>query len=133
MTNIGSKFIFLTNRNYANFSLIEIDFEKPDEKNWKYLIEGHEKNVLEWACCVCNKLIVCYIEDVKNVLQIHNLNTGEFVYKFPLEIGSIVGVSGKKTHTEMFYKFSSMVNPGTIYRVDLTKNPPTSKVMIGWR
>ena len=128
ITNVGSRFIFRTNRNYTNYSLIEIDFNKPEEKNWKYLIEGHKTNVLEWASCINQKLVVGYIEDVKTLMLLQNLTTGEVLYKFPLEIGSVVGLSGKENQTEMFFKFSSMITPGDIYRVDLTDSQPIPKV-----
>lgn len=58
----------------------------------------------------------------------HDLNTGKVLYEFPLGVGSIVGVSGKKKHSELFYKFSSMITPGIIYLADMSANTPTPKV-----
>ncbi len=108
-----------------------IDFEKPEEKNWITLVPEHEKNVMEWAACVDNnKLVVCYMEDVKNTLECRDLATGEFKYKFPLEIGSIIGLSCKKKFSELFYKFSSMITPGIIYHVDMKDPKPTPKVFM---
>ena len=69
------------------------------------------------------------MEDVKNVLECRNLATGDLQYKFPLDIGSIVGLSGKKKHSELFYKFSSRITPGIIYYVDMKEAKPTPKVM----
>ena len=64
----------------------------------KYLMhrtfqEGDD--VLEWATGVAgDKLITCYMHDVKNTMQLRELNTGAEVHKFPLDIGSVTGFSG---------------------------------------
>ncbi len=70
------------------------------------------------------------MEDVKNTLECRSLSDGELLYKFPLDIGSIVGLSGKKTHSELFYKFSSMITPGIIYHVDMKEKKPTPKLFM---
>lgn len=131
MTNTDSKFVFRTNKGAPNYRLITIDLNHPEEKNWTTLLAEDEKNVLEWATCVDqDKLIVCYMEDVKNTVQVRSLANGELLYKLPLDIGSIVGLSGEKKHSELFYKFSSMVTPGVIYHVDMKQAKPTPKVFM---
>lgn len=64
MTNTDSKFIFKTNKNAPNYSLIIIDFENPNI--WETLIPNHETDVLEWTAAVNEDfLLICYIRDVK--------------------------------------------------------------------
>ena len=93
------------------------------------LISEHNRNVIEWAKCVNeNKLIVCYMEDVKNVMNVHDLQSGKFLYNIPLDIGSVISLSGKKDQHEVFYKFSSMITPGITYYLDLSKSPSIPKV-----
>ena len=129
ITNTGSKFVFQTNKDAQNYRLVVIDLENPAESNWSVLLPEHESNVLEWATCVHgDKLVVCYMEDVKNTLHIHDLATGERNFTFPLDIGSVISFSGKKTQSELFYKFSSMITPGIIYHVDMTEKTLTPKV-----
>jgi prolyl oligopeptidase len=129
VTNAGSKCIFRTNKAAPNYCLLSIDLAKPEAENWNVLLKEDEANVLEWATCVNeDKLVVCHMEDVKNTLKVFDLTTGGYLYDFPLEIGSIVGLSGKKTHSELFYKFSSMIMPGIIYHVDMTESKPVPKV-----
>ena len=50
------------------------------------LIPECEDQVLEWAACVNeDKLIICYLKDVKNVLNVHDLESGNFLYNIPLK------------------------------------------------
>ena len=65
---------------------------------------------------------------MKNKLEVRDLATGAHLYDFPLDIGSIVGLSGKKEHSELFFKFDSMITPGVIYHVDMTEKTPSPKV-----
>ena len=93
------------------------------------LIPEHNKNVLEWATCVNeDKLIICYMEDVKNVMNVYDLHSGKLLYNIPLDIGSVVGLSGKKDQHEVFYKFSSMITPGITYYLDMSLSPATPQV-----
>ena len=129
--------IFRTNCNAPNYQLVAIDIENQPsdhqtrEDAWpmRTLIHEHDKNVLEWAKCVDeNKLILCYMEDVKNVMAVHDLETGNLVNNIPLNIGSIVGLSGEKDQHEVFYKFSSMITPGIIYYLNMKSSPLLPKV-----
>lgn len=51
------------------------------------------------------------------------MNTGHLLQTFALDVGSVVGFSGKKEHSEIFYHFMSFLSPGVIYHVDFKKQP----------
>jgi len=130
VTNQGSKCVFHTNKGAQNFKLVTIDLSAPSESNWADLVPEGE-DVLEWATGVAgDKIVTCYMQDVKNTMQLRDLSTGEQIYSFPMDIGSVTGFSGDIRHKEMFYKFSSQITPGTIYHIDLAGPVPQSKVLI---
>lgn len=72
-------------------------------------------------CVHGDRLVIEYIHDVKSVLQVHALATGELVRRFPLGIGSVAGFSGDKRYSEIFFVFTSFLTPGTIYRYDFAE------------
>ncbi|XP_074656240.1 prolyl endopeptidase-like [Tubulanus polymorphus] len=122
VTNNGTVFTFKTNHNAPRYKLINIDFSNHDMEQWITLVDQHEKDVLEWAACVNeNKLVLCYLHDVKNVLYLYSLESGTRQMEFPLDIGSIMGYSGRRKDTQLFYQFKSFLTPGIIFNCDLTQ------------
>ncbi|XP_076438175.1 prolyl endopeptidase-like [Babylonia areolata] len=128
--NVGTKFIFKTNKDAPLYKLITIDFANPDPENWVTLIEEDAGGaVLEWATCVnYNKLVVGYLHDVKSELFIHDLETGAREYQFPLDVGFVSSVTGRFRNTEVFLAFTSYLTPNIIYHLDMTQLPYNTKV-----
>lgn len=124
VTNEETVFTFKTNLDAPRYRLINIDFASPDQSNWKELIPQHDKDVIVFATCTYSSyLFVCFLHDVKNVLKMYRLSSGEELRTFPLDVGSVVGFTGRKIDSEIFYYFTSFLSPAIIYHCDLTKEP----------
>lgn len=54
-------------------------------------------------------------------MSLHDIETGNKIYDFSLDLGTITGISGRRNHTECFYSFCSFLTPNTIYRVKFDK------------
>uniref|UniRef100_A0A4W4H0T2 Prolyl endopeptidase n=1 Tax=Electrophorus electricus TaxID=8005 RepID=A0A4W4H0T2_ELEEL len=123
VTNEGTVFTFKTNLDAPRYRLINVDFAQPAQNLWRELLPQHRKDVIVFAACTHSTcLFVCYLHDVKNVLKMYALGSGEELKTFPLEVGSLVGFTGRKKDSEIFYHFTSFLSPAIIYHCDLTKS-----------
>lgn len=66
------------------------------------------------TCTYSSFLFVCFLHDVKNVLKMYRLSSGEELRTFPLDVGSVVGFTGRKRDSEIFYYFTSFLSPGML-------------------
>ncbi|XP_065346308.1 prolyl endopeptidase-like [Cloeon dipterum] len=122
VTNVGSEFIFRTNKDAPNYRLVSIDLKNPRMDQWRTLVAEHPKDVLKWAVLSNkDKLVVCYFHDVKSVLQIRDLATGDLITQLPLDNGMVSGVLENRKYPELFFEFYSFLTPGVIYMCDLSK------------
>ena len=92
---------------------------------WSDVVGESEKDVLESACCVNgNQLLLSYLSDVKYVLQIRDLQSGNLLHILPIDIGSVSGILGRRKDKEIFIGFTSFLTPGIIYRCNLDVEKP---------
>lgn len=129
ITNEDSLFTLRTNLGAPRYRLITIDLTKPERTHWNTLIPQHEKDVLGFVECVNQRhLLVNYVHDVKDILQLYELQTGKLIRDLPLDVGTVTGLSCKKKHHDFFYKFTSFTTPGIIYHCDLSAADPEPTV-----
>ncbi|BFI40336.1 prolyl oligopeptidase [Marchantia polymorpha subsp. ruderalis] len=127
VANDGSVFTFTSNKDAPKCKVTRVDLENPTV--WTDIIPESETDVLSSATCVNEQqLVVCYLSDVKHVLQVRDLQTGNFLYQLPLDIGSVSSVSGRREEREIFFRFTSFLNPGTIFRCNLAAVKPVPEV-----
>uniref|UniRef100_A0A1J3DDR7 Prolyl endopeptidase n=1 Tax=Noccaea caerulescens TaxID=107243 RepID=A0A1J3DDR7_NOCCA len=123
IANDETLFTFFTNKDAPKYKLVRVDLKEPSK--WTDIIAEHEKDVLSTACVVNgNQLVVSYMSDVKHILQIRDLDSGSLLHRLPVDIGSVGGVFARRKDTTFFFRFTSFLTPGVIYKCDLSSEAP---------
>lgn len=116
ITNEDSKFFFKTNLKAPRYKVVTYDLENTSAGFVDVIAQSTD--VLQFAVVFNeNKLAVSSLKDVKSTLAIYSLN-GKKIHDVALPIGSVDSITGKKSLSDIFFKFSSFTNPGIIYRYD---------------
>ncbi|KAH9616710.1 hypothetical protein KSS87_018152 [Heliosperma pusillum] len=127
IANDDTVFTFRTNKDAPKYKLVRVDLKSPGI--WTDVIPQSENDVLEVALPV-NKtqLLVCYLRDVKHVLEVRDLETGSLLHHLPLDIGSVDDISAERKDSVVFFRFTSFLAPGIIYQCDLNTDAPEMKI-----
>ncbi|KAG5176056.1 prolyl endopeptidase [Tribonema minus] len=133
ITNEGRTFWFLTNLDAPRYKVIKMTLPpagSPMEADPASLalvprvdvVQQDSVAVLEGAYAVANdRLVLLYMRDAYEQLEICDLNGGDRRSIQLPSIGSIEGISAKKTKNEMFFKFVNFQDAGTTYRCEITR------------
>ncbi|KAL6754676.1 prolyl oligopeptidase [Haematococcus lacustris] len=122
VANQGSLMYFRTNLGAPRYKVVACDVRTPSPpSSWCDLIPEHPRDVLKSAVALKgDALVVRYLRDVRGALQLRSLASGSLRKEFELPgLGSITGFSGERKDSEFFFSFTSFVEPGATYRVDL--------------
>ncbi|MCB0559524.1 MAG: S9 family peptidase [Lewinellaceae bacterium] len=118
---IGSdenSFYVLTNYKASNRRLLRISTRQPGARYWQEVIPA-SGDVLRDAYFFGGKLIAHYLHDASSQLKVFS-SEGQEEKTIELPgIGTVLGVSGRADSPEAFYEFSSLIQPGAIYRLGL--------------
>uniref|UniRef100_A0A672T843 Prolyl endopeptidase n=1 Tax=Sinocyclocheilus grahami TaxID=75366 RepID=A0A672T843_SINGR len=127
ITNEGTVFTLRTNLDAPRYRLITIDLQKPEQTHWKTLIHQHEKDVLGFVACVNQcYLLVNYVHDVKDILQLYELQSGKLIRDLLLDVGTVVGHPSMCIYcgTRKVFLFFISNRSGIIYHCDLSQPNP---------
>jgi prolyl oligopeptidase len=117
--NVGDKILATTDKGAPRYRVIEVDPTNPDEKNWKEMIP-EAKDLLEGVSTCGGKLFASYLVDASSRMYQYDYS-GKRENEITLPgIGTAGGIGGRKEDKEAFYSFTSFINPGEIYRYDIT-------------
>ncbi|MGI8600415.1 MAG: prolyl oligopeptidase family serine peptidase [Chitinophagaceae bacterium] len=115
---VNGKFLVITNDGAKNRKVVSIDPSNPDPANWKTVIAEKPENIASISSAG-NKLFVTYMKDVTSRIYVHDMNGKlEKEIKLPT-LGTVSGFGGEKDDKYVFYTFTSITYPPTIYRYDI--------------
>ena len=117
--NDAERFYVMTDKDAPRRRIVGIDLGRPDPSAWTTVVpEASGRDVLASVRMVANRFVTDWMTDAHEVVKLYALN-GTFEREVALPaIGSITGFSGKRSHSESFYSFSSFAYPGVVYHYD---------------
>lgn len=114
----GRKIIVRTNHGAPNYKLVEIDFDQPEESNWKTIIPEGE-NYMVGINIASDKYIAHYLVDVKSQLVIYD-QSGKKLDNIPTEAMCAVSeLSCDKSDSLVFIGISTFTAPGSIFKYNM--------------
>ncbi|GER38782.1 prolyl oligopeptidase [Striga asiatica] len=127
VANDDTIFTLRTNKDAPRSKLVRVDLRTPNY--WSELLQEDTKDVLVSAIAVNgNQLVLNYLSDVKNVLQLRDLQTGAFLHDLPLDIGTVSQICSRRKDSIVFIGFTSFLVPGIIYSCNLEADVPKMEI-----
>jgi prolyl oligopeptidase len=120
----NGKFILLTNDGAKNRKVVLVDPNNPSPAGWKTIIAEKAENISS-VTTAGGKIFVTYLKDVTSRVYVYDYNGKiERELKLP-SLGSAVVFGEDKTDKFVFYTFTSITFPPTIYRYDIVTGKST--------
>lgn len=121
---VDGRFLLATNDGAKNRRIISVDPANPDPVNWKTIIEEKPENLIS-VSSAGGKLFLTYLKDVTSRIYVYDLH-GKLEREVKLPgLGSAGGFGGKKEDKFVFYTFTSITFPPTIYKYDIATGQST--------
>lgn len=119
ITNDGTMFYVLTNRDAPRYKLVAIKLDQPEPEHWREIIpEGTD--AIDEVVAAADGFAVTTLNDANHQLRFHSRD-GEIVRDIELPaIGAIQQIEGKEDDTDLYYLFTSFLYPPTPFRCDLS-------------
>ncbi|MBI3139159.1 MAG: S9 family peptidase [Sphingobacteriales bacterium] len=115
---VNGKFLLQTNEGAKNQRIILVDPLQPAPENWKTIIPEKEEN-MAGVSSAGNRLFITYMKDVTSRVYVYDLDGNSMgEVKLP-GLGTAGGFGGKREDRFVFYSFSSITDPPTIYKYDI--------------
>ncbi|HET7585729.1 MAG TPA: prolyl oligopeptidase family serine peptidase [Gemmatimonadaceae bacterium] len=122
--NGGQVFYVQTDLDAPNGRLVAIDINRRERRFWRTVIP-EDTDVLEQVHVIDNRLIATYLHDAHSLVRFFEVG-GAPSGELPLPgMGTVGGPSGRPTDTEMYYSFTSFLQPPAVYRYDLEHDSAT--------
>ncbi len=116
--NQGDRLLIETNHNAPNQKVMLYDPRQPDEKDWKMVLP-EQADLLESVSTGGGKLFATYLKDVAAHAYVYDMN-GKLEHEIALPgPGTVGGLGGLKEDKDVFYVFTAMNYPPTIFRYDI--------------
>lgn len=115
----GGRFLIETDLQAPRKRILAIDLSRPEPQHWQEILP-EQKEVLSQAQVINQQLVTVWLQDAHARMKVFS-RSGQLQYEIPLPVlGSLSGLSGESTDTEMLFGLTSFLFPKTSYRFDFT-------------
>lgn len=115
--NDGTKLFIYTELDAPNGRVVTADFSDPKVANWKTLIA--ETDQVLSPSTGGGKIFANYLKDATSLVKQYD-QSGKLEREVELPgVGTVSGFNAKDKEQELYYTFTSYINPGTIYKYDI--------------
>ena len=119
---VGGMLYLRTDRDAPNGKVVAAAIDTPDPASWKTIVP-ESKDAIESTRLIAGKLAVNRLVDVASDVKLFNLDGTAAGSITPPGLGAINGPIGRFDRQDVFYAFTSPLNPTTVFRFD----PATGK------
>lgn len=115
--NDGEKLFIYTELDAPNGRVVTADFANPQPNNWTTLIA--ETDQVLSPSTGGGKIFANYLKDATSLVKQYD-RAGRLEREVTLPgVGTVSGFGAKDSENELYYTFTSYINPGTIYKYDI--------------
>ncbi|HUO87312.1 MAG TPA: prolyl oligopeptidase family serine peptidase [Thermoanaerobaculia bacterium] len=124
----GDTLWFWTDLDAPKGQVIALDVGSPERANWRVLVPEAEETISSWigATAIGERILIGYLKDARTLVRVFD-EAGRLVDDLTLpREGSIwSGFAGSQDDPIAFYSLSGLVDPGTVYRLDVVTGEST--------
>lgn len=121
--NVGTKLYVQTDKEAPRGKVVMTDLARPGS-GWQTVVPTGQ-DVIDFVAMVDNRLFVATMKDAQHVVKIYDLE-GKPLGQLGLPgIGSVTGLSGKRTDKDLFLTFASFLTPPTVYNYQVASEQLT--------
>jgi prolyl oligopeptidase len=112
--NVGTVFYLLTNASAPNRRIVSVDIRQPDSRAARSVV-SERPNVIQNAILSGGKIVVQYLVDVQSQIKFFALDGSASGTLALPGVGTIKNLSGRFAKEELFYRFTSPLQPSVVY------------------
>jgi prolyl oligopeptidase len=104
--------------------IVRINLQAPEPANWQTLVPEQD-DLMQLVTAAGGRLFIRYFRDVASRVRVHRLD-GMFEHELALPgVGLVKGILGGPSDDVVFYIFTSLATPDTIYRYEIATRTST--------
>lgn len=120
---VGDTLFLLTNAGAPRYRVVAVDLDRSDPSQWKTVVPESDA-VIEFASVAADRLFVGSMRDAHSELHSYALDGSDRREVTLPGLGTVGAFSAKASSREVFFSFSSFVQPPAIYRMDADQQEP---------